>query len=109
MKSWLKYDQVENWLYMNASVAFTSFLHDCVEHGLVEDHLDGVQLGQVLHLLPLRLLRELELLLLLVILPHPLVLGLLGVQCPSTVVPQVAMVDNSGHRNNTFAGYVAPF
>ena len=31
---------------MNASVAFTSFLHVCVEHGLVEDHLDGVQLGQ---------------------------------------------------------------
>ena len=46
MKYWLKYDLVENGLYMNASVAFTSFLHVCVEHGLVEDHLDGVQLGQ---------------------------------------------------------------
>ena len=76
MKSWLKYDQVENWLYMNASVAFTSFLHDCVEHGLVEDHLDGVQLGQVLHLLPLRLLLELELVLLKVL---PLVIGQLSV------------------------------
>ena len=35
--------------------------------------------------------------------------GLLGVQGPSTVVPQVAMVDNTGHRDNAFAGYVAPF
>ena len=35
--------------------------------------------------------------------------GLLGVQGPNTVVPQVAMVDNARHRNNAFAGYVAPF
>ena len=95
---------------MNASAAFTSFLlHVCVEHGLVEDHLDGVQLGQVLHLLPLRLLLELELLLLFVILPHPLVLGLLGVQCPASFAPYVAMVDNTGHRDYTFVGHVTPF
>ena len=86
------------------------FLDDHVEHGLVEDHLlDGVQLGQVQ--LPLLLSSlELELVVLFVILPLPLVLGLRCVQYPAaTFIPYVAMVDNTGHGDYTFVGHVSPF
>ena len=83
------------------------FLHVHVENGLVEDHqLDGVQLGQVLHLLPLRLLLEHELVLLGIL---PLVLEQLSVQHPTVFVPNVSMMDRTADGDNTEIGSVAVF
>ena len=83
------------------------FLHVHVENGLVEDHpRDGVQLGHVLHLLPLGLLVELELVLIVVL---PFVLGVLGVQRPTILIPNVSVMDRTAYGDDTGIGSVAIF
>ena len=73
-----------------------------IEHVLVVDHPQGgVQLGRVLHLLPLDLLLVLELVL--------LVLRQLGVENPGPIVPDVAVVRDVGHRDISFTGLVSVY
>ena len=74
-----------------------------LEHVLVVDHLQGgVQLGLVLHLLPLDLPLELELVLL------SLVPRQLGVEDPGPFVPDVSMVRYVGDRNDSCTSSVSP-
>ena len=71
-----------------------------LKHVLVVDHLlDGVQLGLVLHLLPLDLLLVLELVL--------LVLRQLRVENPGPIVPDVAVVRDVGDRNDSLTGLIS--
>ena len=73
-----------------------------LEHVVVVDHLQGgVQLGRVLHLLPLDLLLVLELVL--------LVLRQLGVENPGPIVPDVAVVRDAGDRNDPLAGLITVY